>query len=141
MRVIVCGGRQLVGPSHTHAVETVLFDFEKVYGRIDRLACGMAAGVDQAAFYWAARSGVETGEYWADWIAHGKAAGPIRNRKMLLTEKPDFVIAFHGGRGTAHMVEIAHEAGYPVFRPNRMTYEIVRLRWAVKCNLLERIVG
>jgi hypothetical protein len=30
----------------------------------------------------------------ADWANHGKAAGPIRNRKML-DLKPDLVLAFH----------------------------------------------
>ena len=138
MRVIVCGGRNLVGPSHVNAIETVLLDFEKVYGQIERLATGFASGVDQIALDWANRNKISTGVYPADWVAEGKAAGPIRNERMLRGEKPDMVIAFPGGRGTANMVLISEEAGYPVFRPNPLTYEIVRWRYALKVNALER---
>ena len=50
----------------------------------------------------------------AEWKKHGKAAGPIRNRKMLQDGKPDLVLAFPGGRGTANMVELATDAGIRV---------------------------
>lgn len=33
---------------------------------------------------------------------------------MLQEGKPDLVVAFPGGRGTAHMTRIAQEAGVPV---------------------------
>jgi hypothetical protein len=38
----------------------------------------------------------------ADGKKHGRAAGPIRNQKMP-EEKPELVVAFPGGRGTADM--------------------------------------
>lgn len=44
----------------------------------------------------------------------GKAAGPIRNQRMLDDGKPDRVLAFPGGRGTANMVKLAKAAGVPV---------------------------
>jgi hypothetical protein len=44
----------------------------------------------------------------------GKAAGPIRNQRMIDEGKPDLVIAFPGGRGTADMVSRAKKAGIPV---------------------------
>lgn len=47
---------------------------------------------------------------WADWKKHGKAAGPIRNGIMLRDGKPDMVVAFPGGRGTANMVDQARLA-------------------------------
>ena len=50
----------------------------------------------------------------AKWEEHGNAAGPIRNRHMM-TWKPDAVIAFPGGSGTADMVSIARKAGIPVY--------------------------
>lgn len=47
----------------------------------------------------------------------GRAAGPIRNRKML-DMKPDLVLAFHddlkNSAGTRNMVEIARKAGIEV---------------------------
>ena len=52
--------------------------------------------------------------YPANWKKHGRAAGPIRNKQMLEEAKPDLVIAFPGGAGTANMVKQAREAGVKV---------------------------
>jgi hypothetical protein len=52
--------------------------------------------------------------YPADWTRHGKAAGPKRNQLMLDKEKPDLVIAFPGGKGTADMVARAKAQGFKV---------------------------
>jgi hypothetical protein len=52
--------------------------------------------------------------YMADWDGLGRKAGPIRNQRMLDEGKPDLVIAFPGGRGTADMVRRAREAGVEV---------------------------
>ncbi len=53
----------------------------------------------------------------ADWTTHGRAAGPIRNARMLAEYHPDLVIAFPGGRGTLDMVSKAERAGVAVIRP------------------------
>jgi hypothetical protein len=37
----------------------------------------------------------------------GRAAGPRRNQRMLEDFRPDLVVAFPGGRGTAYMVRRA----------------------------------
>lgn len=50
----------------------------------------------------------------ADWKSKSKAAGPIRNKKMLDEGKPDLVVAFPGGNGTANMVEQARAAGVKI---------------------------
>jgi hypothetical protein len=39
--------------------------------------------------------GVEVLPFPAQWKKFGRAAGPIRNRQMLVEGKPDLVIAFH----------------------------------------------
>lgn len=75
---------------------------------------GGARGADSLAAYWAAHSGVPFETYQADWKQHGRGAGPIRNKRMLSEGKPDLVVAFPGGSGTAHMVRIAREAGVKV---------------------------
>jgi UDP-N-acetylmuramoylalanine-D-glutamate ligase len=54
--------------------------------------------------------------YPADWKLHGKSAGHIRNQQMLDESKPDIVIAFPGGRGTANMIKRAKKAGVEVFQ-------------------------
>ena len=53
--------------------------------------------------------------YPANWKEHGRAAGPIRNQHMLTTGKPDVIIAFEGGEGTAHMVKIGRKSGVTVY--------------------------
>lgn len=55
-------------------------------------------------------------EYPADWKKYGNSAGPIRNQQMLDEGKPDLVVAFPGGKGTANMVKLAEEAGVKVIR-------------------------
>jgi hypothetical protein len=81
---------------------------------------GGARGADSCAADWAVVNWTGFEEYQADWIKHGKAAGHIRNKQMLEEGKPDLVIAFPGGRGTAHMVRIAKEAGVEVIE---VTYD------------------
>jgi YspA, cpYpsA-related SLOG family len=75
---------------------------------------GMAKGADSAAADWAIINYAQLEEYPANWKTHGKSAGFIRNRQMLEEGKPDMVVAFPGGKGTAMMVDIAKKAGVPV---------------------------
>ncbi len=75
---------------------------------------GMARGVDTLAVDWAINNWCKWHEFPADWEANGTAAGPIRNQKMLDEGKPDLVIAFPGGSGTADMVRRAKAAGVKV---------------------------
>lgn len=75
---------------------------------------GAARGADTLAAEWASLANVPVKAYPANWERDGVAAGPIRNRLMLLDGKPDFVIAFPGGLGTADMVKIARDAGIQV---------------------------
>lgn len=65
---------------------------------------------------WLASSGASwPGEAFpADWAAYDRAAGPIRNARMIAEGKPDIVLAFPGGRGTANMVAQARKAGVRV---------------------------
>ncbi len=63
---------------------------------------------------WAESEGIKPTVFKADWSKHGKAAGPIRNRRMLEEGKPDLVIALQGGKGTASMIALAREAGVRV---------------------------
>jgi hypothetical protein len=56
----------------------------------------------------------------ADWEQHGKAAGPIRNQRMIDEGNPTTVWAFTAkplaeSRGTADMVTRARKAGIPVY--------------------------
>jgi len=50
----------------------------------------------------------------ANWAGLGRKAGPIRNQEMLDQGRPNMVVAFPGGRGTADMVRRARGAGVEV---------------------------
>lgn len=52
----------------------------------------------------------------ADWEKNGRAAGPIRNKRMLTDFKPDIVVAFPGGVGTANMVRQAKAVGVKIVK-------------------------
>lgn len=77
---------------------------------------GGARGADRLAGAWAHDRGVTEEIHPADWAAHGRAAGPIRNAEMLASGV-DLVLAFRSpgeSRGTDHMVSIARKAGVGV---------------------------
>lgn len=74
------------------------------------LILGRAKGVDEFAEDWAVVHWVNYSVYPADWDKYGKGAGAIRNKQMLDEGKPDIVIAFPGGPGTANMVKQARAA-------------------------------
>lgn len=106
MRLLVCGGR------HYH-------DEARVYATLDRLKPktiieGGATGADLLAQAWAIDNEVDCETYFAEWKKHGRAAGAIRNARMLSEGKPDLVVAFPGGKGTADMVRRAQVAGIKV---------------------------
>lgn len=110
IRVLVCGGRDFADAA---AIDRALNGLAKS-AVIDCIIEGNARGADRLAGFWARKRGIPNLKFNADWIAHGKAAGPIRNQRMLDEGRPDLVIAFPGGRGTADMVRRAREAGVEV---------------------------
>lgn len=82
---------------------------------------GAAPGLDSIAGQIASEViGVYNVEaYPAEWSLYGKAAGPIRNRLMLM-QNPDMVFAFHNdlwgeSKGTKDMVLAARKEGIPVY--------------------------
>ena len=108
MNVLVCGGRDYQDRDRAMAVLDAL-------PRTDlTIICGGANGADKLAADWALWRGVGLEWFPAEWRKHGKAAGPIRNQKMIDEGKPDLCIAFPGGRGTADMVRRAQAAGVEV---------------------------
>lgn len=106
MRVLVTGGRNYA-------------DRIRLYAELDSLhqsrpfECviqGGARGADRLAYDWCASRLVCCRHFPADW-SQGPKAGPMRNAQMLREGKPDIVLAFPGGAGTADMVAKARQAG------------------------------
>lgn len=107
MRVLFCGGRDFTNR------EAVLKAFDATSPSL--VITGGARGADELADKEAARRGINRVIYPANWNGEGrKAAGPLRNRRMLELGKPDLVVAFPGGWGTVNMIEQAKRFGVPV---------------------------
>lgn len=113
MRILVCGGRDY------QDINCVTDSLERLRraGLISLLIHGDASGADRLASQWARDAGMDQVSYPANWKAHGRAAGPMRNRRMLHHGRPQALVAFPGGRGTADMVGLAEQAGLPVWQP------------------------
>lgn len=112
MRALVCGGRTF---SDRNMLDAALDRFTRHVLQITSLIHGDARGADRMAGDWARMRGIPVEAFPADWAGQGRAAGPIRNARMLAEGGPDLVIAFPGGRGTANMVSQAEAAGVPVY--------------------------
>lgn len=97
MTVLVCGSRKF---NDQNLVNKVL---NSLPVKITRLVNGASKGVDKLSSLWAKQNNIELKEYPANWSL-GKKAGPLRNSKMISSEKIDLVIAFPGANGTANMI-------------------------------------
>lgn len=110
MKVLVCGGRDYILSLHVWAV---LYSIQ-AETPITHIIHGGAPGADTFASRWAMTTkGVQEVRCNANWDRDGLSAGPIRNKAMLAL-KPDVVVAFPGGGGTANMIAQAVAAGVKV---------------------------
>lgn len=73
------------------------------------IVSGHASGADALGERYAQERGFQLETYPADWKAHGRAAGPIRNENMARVANA--LIAFWDGksRGTKNMIETARK--------------------------------
>lgn len=119
LRAIVCGSRfeedrayvfhVLDGLAATMGLAHVIEGGQR---RRDRFR-HIVGGVDYLAMCWAKERGLTWETVEADWVQHGRAAGPMRNAEML-ARRPGAVIAFPGGNGTEDMIRQARRAGVGV---------------------------
>ena len=114
-RYLVCGGRDF---TDMNAISRV-FDELEIWPD-DEICHGAARGADTLAGIVASGRGVKVTRFPADWSHHGKAAGAIRNQQMLDEFKPDIVLAFPGGNGTADMCRRAKASGVLVIQSSEL---------------------
>lgn len=97
-RVLVCGGRDFEDRAALYAA------LDRLHGQrcFTLLIAGGARGADTMGEHWARDRGVRTRIFMARWAIEGRAAGPIRNARMLREGRPDLIVAFPGGKGTAN---------------------------------------
>ena len=111
MKVIICGGRDFRDYEYVFSV----LDGLHVSNKFTHVIHGGANGVDLFAGDWAMKNGVQEVRCNANWEKYGRSAGFQRNLAMALL-KPDLVVAFPGGKGTAMMVQIAKDAKIAVIQ-------------------------
>ena len=110
MKVIIAGGRDY----------RFQVDDYRVLDQLNKEMCitevvsGGAKGADEGGELWAVANGLPVTVFRADWDQHGRAAGPIRNKLMALYAHG--LVAFPGGKGTDHMIEVAKERGLDIIQ-------------------------
>jgi hypothetical protein len=115
MRTLICGGRHF---ADADLLWTSLDQLNaETPGGISEVITGDGPGAEMLAVEWAQARNIPYRLFIADRVTHGRSAGAIRNQDMLDTGKPDLVVAFSGGRGTADLVRRAGKAGVAVRRP------------------------
>ena len=113
--VLVCGGRDYQDAQQVFA----LLDRIDAACRVREIIQGGAAGADRWAREWANARNKPLTTFHADWDNYGRSAGPKRNQRMIDEGKPDLVVAFPGGRGTADMLRRADAAEIARLTPNQ----------------------
>ena len=109
-RILICGDR------NWKDVETIE-NFVRSLPPDTVIIHGGCRGADRIADKAAKEHGLTVEDFSAKWEKYGRAAGPIRNRRMILEGKPDRVVAFHDdlskSRGTADMLKQARKQRVP----------------------------
>jgi hypothetical protein len=124
MRILICGdrwwGRERPNatPKEIGLAERqreVLYNYVSTLPPGTTIIEGAAPGADQLAGRFGRQLGFSVTEYPPDWAKYGRAAGPIRNKQMLVDGQPDRVAAFHddieNSKGTKNMLGLALAAG------------------------------
>lgn len=106
-RLAVSGSRYMLTGRR---LERALHDLRPRY-----VLVGDAHGCDELVVEWCKDHDVRFKVFRADWMGQGTAAGPIRNKRILVEGKPDFWIAFPfaNSRGTKDFILQARKLEIP----------------------------
>ena len=119
LRVLVTGGRDFKDRQKVFDVLDEVFGVceAELLGVAGCIIHGGATGADLWADEWAIVNWKPIHSFpvtQQEWKTIGLKAGPLRNQRMLDEGKPDLVVSFPGGSGTADMVRRAKKAGIRV---------------------------
>ncbi len=121
--IIICGDRNWTGR------RTIYWFMEKLPSDV-RIITGGAKGADAIAENIRVSLDLDGKVYPANWTMFGKAAGPIRNRRMIEDESPYLVVGFHDNisrsRGTKNMLLLA--------KKRKIRYQVRKMNGAVFDN-------
>ncbi len=116
MRCVICGSRDI------NDYEILKAAIKESGFTITEVVSGCASGVDKLGERWAQENGIVPHRFSAEWNIYGTFAGRMRNKKMAKFISPPecnngCVVAVWDGesKGTAHMIQLAREAGIKVY--------------------------
>lgn len=112
-RLIIAGGRDF--NNYGRLVQVMeQSSTEPIHAGNLIIVSGLAKGADLLGYQYAIAKGLDVCGFAANWNAHGKAAGFIRNKEM--GNFADGLYAFWDSqsRGTKHMIDYMNSLGKPV---------------------------
>jgi hypothetical protein len=112
-RVAVTGGRYYADVPHIWRTLDALHAQRRITCLIDGASddvTGPYIGADYWSHQWAEARQIPTIRMHADWRRQGRAAGPIRNQRMVDECEIDVLVRFLGSSGTANMAFKAWQA-------------------------------
>lgn len=84
MKVVISGSRSIKGALAREELIKALIEFGQKYKvKITEMVSGEAEGVDEVVKPFAKAHGVDYTRMYANWEKYNKAAGPIRNERMM----------------------------------------------------------
>ena len=109
-KVIIAGCRNF----NNYSVAEIFID-ECIKNENVVIISGGCKGADRLGEIYAQKHGIEIIKFPAEWSRYGKAAGPIRNRKMA--EDADIIICFWDkkSRGTKSLIDYAEKLNKKVY--------------------------
>ena len=113
MRILVTGGRT----ENPRAVADHLHFLLDGRTDVECIIQGCAKGADTGAQIFAEESNIPQMKFPVtkeEWDRVGKSAGYKRNKRMRDEGNPDLIIAFPGGKGTQHMIDLGNEKTIPI---------------------------
>jgi len=109
VKLIIAGTRTFSVDHHTMKMHLDNFKLQPAM-----VLSGGARGIDESGENWALRNGIPVMRVNADWDKHGRAAGPIRNRRMA--ELADSLLLIWDGKspGSRNMKSEMEKLNKPV---------------------------
>lgn len=112
MRLVIAGSRTIKMTTDELAQ---IMDRYQLFHKVTEIISGGAQGVDLTAQKLAAEEGIEFRLEVAPWAKYGKAAGPMRNRKMALLGDALLLIWDGKSRGSANMKKQMEDLDKPIY--------------------------
>lgn len=102
-KVLVCGGRKFDDEKFLYDI----LDAMHAEFKFTEIIHGGAFGADKLAGKWASERGIKETVYRPNYSKYPPHIAPFRRNTVMAQQKPNLVVAFPGGNGTADMVKKA----------------------------------